>query len=74
MNAPDRGRYVAATSTARIVMVSSIMNGIGGSGDCARNAYLSIFRDAIHGQDGKISCIVPMVSHVDHRAARRRSS
>ena len=48
------------------VMGSSIMNGIGGSGDFARNAYLSIFMTPSTAKDGKISCIVPMVSHVDH--------
>ena len=48
------------------VMGSSIMNGIGGSGDFARNAYLSIFMTPSTAKGGKISCIVPMVSHVDH--------
>ena len=48
------------------VMGSSIMNGIGGSGDFARNAYLSIFMTPSIAKGGKISCIVPMVSHVDH--------
>ena len=48
------------------IMGSSIMNGIGGSGDFARNAYLSIFMSASTAKDGKISCIVPMVSHHDH--------
>lgn len=48
------------------VMGSSIMNGIGGSGDFARNAYLSIFMSPSTAKDGKISSIVPMVSHVDH--------
>jgi len=48
------------------VMGSSIMNGIGGSGDFARNAYLSIFMTPSTAKDGLISCIVPMVSHVDH--------
>ena len=48
------------------VMGSSIMNGIGGSGDFARNAYLSIFMTPSVAKDGHISCIVPMVSHVDH--------
>ena len=48
------------------VMGSSIMNGIGGSGDFARNAYLSIFMTPSTAKDGKISCIVPMASHVDH--------
>jgi succinyl-CoA:acetate CoA-transferase len=48
------------------VMGTRIMNGIGGSGDFARNAYLSIFMTASTAKDGAISCIVPMVSHVDH--------
>ncbi|WP_374584556.1 acetyl-CoA hydrolase/transferase family protein [Ideonella dechloratans] len=48
------------------VMGTSIMNGIGGSGDFARNAYLSIFMTPSTAKDGKISCIVPMASHVDH--------
>ncbi len=45
---------------------SRIMNGIGGSGDFARNAYLSIFMSPSTARDGAISAIVPMVSHVDH--------
>ena len=48
------------------VMGSGIMNGIGGSGDFARNAYLSFFMTPSTAKDGAISCIVPMVSHVDH--------
>jgi succinyl-CoA:acetate CoA-transferase len=48
------------------VMGSSIMNGIGGSGDFARNAYLSFFMTPSQAKGGTISCIVPMVSHVDH--------
>lgn len=48
------------------VMGSSIMNGIGGSGDFARNAYLSIFMAPSIAKGGAISTIVPMVSHVDH--------
>ncbi|MDL2223678.1 acetyl-CoA hydrolase, partial [Bacteroidales bacterium OttesenSCG-928-M11] len=43
-----------------------MMNGIGGSGDFCRNAYLSIFTAPSTAKDGKISAIVPMVSHVDH--------
>jgi succinyl-CoA:acetate CoA-transferase len=42
------------------------MNGIGGSGDFARNAYLSVFMSASTAKDGRISSIVPMASHVDH--------
>ncbi|CAM8638227.1 ACH1 Acetyl-CoA hydrolase [Comamonadaceae bacterium] len=48
------------------IMGSSIMNGIGGSGDFARNAYLSFFMTPSTAKDGAISCIVPMVSHTDH--------
>jgi succinyl-CoA:acetate CoA-transferase len=48
------------------VMGSSIMNGIGGSGDFARNGYLSFFVTPSVAKGGKISCIVPMCSHVDH--------
>lgn len=45
---------------------NKIMNGIGGSGDFTRNAYLSIFLTPSTAKDGNISAIVPMVSHVDH--------
>ncbi|HKN17276.1 MAG TPA: acetyl-CoA hydrolase/transferase family protein [Candidatus Sulfotelmatobacter sp.] len=48
------------------VMGSRIQNGIGGSGDFARNGYLSIFMAPSTAQHGTISTIVPMVSHVDH--------
>ena len=47
-------------------MSSSMMNGIGGSGDFARNGYLSFFVTPSLAKGGTISCIVPMVSHVDH--------
>lgn len=43
-----------------------MMNGIGGSGDFARNAYLSIFVTSAAGKNNDISRIVPMVPHVDH--------
>jgi succinyl-CoA:acetate CoA-transferase len=43
-----------------------MMNGIGGSGDFARNAHLSIFVTKSIAKDGKISRVAPMVSHVDH--------
>ena len=48
------------------VMGTDMMNGIGGSGDFARNAYLSIFATKSTAKGGKISSIVPMVAHVDH--------
>ncbi len=43
-----------------------MMNGIGGSGDFTRNAYISIFSCPSVAKEGKISAIVPMVSHHDH--------
>ena len=48
------------------ILGSAIMNGIGGSGDFARNAFLSFFLTPSTAKDGAISAIVPMVSHVDH--------
>lgn len=43
-----------------------IMNGIGGSGDFARNAYLSIFVTQAASKENRISHVLPMVSHIDH--------
>ncbi len=48
------------------MMGSRIQNGIGGSGDFARNAFLSMFVTPSTAKNGAISTIVPMVSHVDH--------
>ena len=48
------------------VMGSRIQNGIGGSGDFARNAYVSIFMTPSTAKGGTISAIVPQASHVDH--------
>lgn len=48
------------------VLGRSMMNGIGGSGDFARNAFLSIFTCPSTAKGGKISTIVPLVSHLDH--------
>ena len=45
---------------------TKMMNGIGGSGDFTRNAYISIFTCPSVTKEGKISAIVPMVSHQDH--------
>ena len=56
--------YGAVNSTH--VMGSRIQNGIGGSGDFARNAYVSIFMTPSTAKGGKISSIVPQCSHVDH--------
>ncbi len=43
-----------------------MMNGIGGSGDFARNAHLAAFVTKSLAKNGARSRIVPMVSHVDH--------
>ncbi|MDQ0272882.1 acetyl-CoA hydrolase/transferase family protein [Cytobacillus purgationiresistens] len=48
------------------VQGTKMMNGIGGSGDFARNARLAIFVTKSIAKDGRISSIVPFVSHVDH--------
>ena len=45
---------------------TKMMNGIGGSGDFTRNAYISIFTTPSTAKGGAISSIVPMVSHLDH--------
>ena len=45
---------------------TDIYNGIGGSGDYARSAAISIFMTKSVAKGGKISSIVPMVTHVDH--------
>lgn len=48
------------------IMGSRMMNGIGGSGDFTRNAFLSIYTTVSTAKGGDISSIVPKVSHVDH--------
>ncbi|WP_100332541.1 acetyl-CoA hydrolase/transferase family protein [Bacillus xiapuensis] len=45
---------------------TKMMNGIGGSGDFARNCRLAIFVTKSTAKDGRISSIVPFVTHVDH--------
>ena len=48
------------------VMGKTMMNGIGGSGDFTRNAYISIFSCPSTAKNGMISAIVPVASHMDH--------
>src|SRR5574344_2704413 len=45
---------------------SNIVNGIGGSGDFERNAFLSIFTCHSVAKNGAISSIIPFCSHIDH--------
>lgn len=47
------------------VLGSKMMNGLGGSADFARNAFLSIFTCPSVAKGGVISAIVPMASHID---------
>ena len=44
---------------------TKMMNGIGGSGDFIRNAYLSIFTCPSVAKGGLISSVVPFVTHQD---------
>ena len=44
----------------------NMQNGIGGSGDFTSNGYLAIFFMPSTRKDGKVSCVVPRVSHIDH--------
>ncbi len=44
---------------------TKMMNGIGGSADFSRSGYISIFTTPSVAKDGRISAIVPMVSHLD---------
>lgn len=48
------------------VFGTNIMNGIGGSGEFTRNAYISIFMCPSIAKGGKISAIVPMCPHIDN--------
>lgn len=48
------------------VLGTKMMNGIGGSGDFTRNAYISIFSCPSITKGGMISNVVPMVAHPDH--------
>lgn len=43
-----------------------MLNGIGGSGDFSRNAGLVIMMTPSIAQEGRVSCIVPHVAHIDH--------
>jgi len=43
-----------------------IENGIGGSGDFARNAAYTIFMSPATAKGGKVSSIVPFATHIDH--------
>lgn len=48
------------------VLGKNIMNGIGGSGDFTRSAFISVFTCPSVAKGGKISTLVPTCSHIDH--------
>ncbi len=56
--------YGHANSTQ--ISGTKMMNGIGGSGDFERNAYISIFTCSSVAKNGMISAVVPFCSHLDH--------
>ncbi len=45
---------------------TKLMNGVGGSGDFARNGFLTVFFTNSLAKGGKISSVVPFCSHIDH--------
>jgi acyl-CoA hydrolase len=55
--------YGHANSTH--VCGTQLMNGVGGSGDFVRNAYLSVMMSPSTAKGGRVSTVVPMCSHVD---------
>lgn len=61
---------IYAHANSSLIGGTRMVNGLGGSGDFLRNAYLSIMhtpsvRKSKNDPHG-ISCIVPMCSHIDH--------
>ncbi len=48
------------------IVGKGIENGIGGSGDFARNSAYTIFMSPSTAKGGKISAIVPFATHIDH--------
>lgn len=45
---------------------TQVLNGIGGSGDFARNAGVSVFFTESTAKGGSVSCVVPFCTHIDH--------
>lgn len=45
---------------------TKLMNGIGGSGDYARNGFLTVFFTTSMAKKGAVSSVVPFCSHIDH--------
>lgn len=69
MNTPvEVDMYCHANSS--LIGGTKIINGLGGSGDFLRNAYLSIMHTPstrpTKSDPTGVSCIVPMCAHIDH--------
>lgn len=64
MNTALEADIFGAVNSSHVLGVK-MMNGIGGSGDFARNGYISIFSCPSVSKGGLISNIVPMVTHTD---------
>lgn len=61
-----RSGRLRGASSCGLTLLPEQMQEIGGSGDFARNSYLSMFVCPSVAKGGKISAIVPMCSHIDH--------
>ncbi len=61
-----RDGHLTGCANSTHVCGGQVMNGVGGSGDFTRNAYLSILVAPSVAKRGAISTVVPMVTHVDH--------
>jgi len=48
------------------ILGTQLVNGLGGSGDFERNAFLSVFLCPSTAKGGRVSTIVPMCPHIDH--------
>jgi acetyl-CoA hydrolase len=56
---------IAGNVNSTHIMGRNMVSGIGGSGDFARNAFLSIFTCPSTAKGGKVSTIIPQVCHLD---------
>ncbi|MDR1276543.1 MAG: succinate CoA transferase [Candidatus Accumulibacter sp.] len=57
---------LAGSVNSTHIMGKTMMNGIGGSGDFTRAAYISVFSCPSVAKGGKISAVVPVAAHQDH--------
>ena len=57
---------IYANANSSHVFGTDVVNGVGGSGEFTRNAYLPIIMCPSTARGGRISCIVPMTPHVDN--------